>query len=232
MNKKTITGQFNFALGKFQESVGSVLGNVQLQRAAQRRQMDGRIMHAVGEAVCGFSEFQEHAAEVLGVAAVGQHRLRVHLREGLHLTARPITCLVKRLQVREHALRARAEDEGDGVNPVSADVTDGAELAALAREQTPVVIGRVQQPVLKKMSLHVDDLPEVAALHQRAHLKHGRKEPAHVVHRKDRRARALRGGDDAPEFSDDDARKMLFGAVYQQMLDDGIVRKRPSIRLP
>jgi uncharacterized protein YjbJ (UPF0337 family) len=50
MNKKTITGQFNFALGKFQESVGSVLGNVQLQRAAQRRQMDGRIMHAVGEA--------------------------------------------------------------------------------------------------------------------------------------------------------------------------------------
>ena len=50
MNKKTITGQFNFALGKFQESVGSVLGNVQLQCAAQRRQMDGRIMHAVGEA--------------------------------------------------------------------------------------------------------------------------------------------------------------------------------------
>ncbi|EIJ48556.1 hypothetical protein GWL_05900 [Herbaspirillum sp. GW103] len=50
MNKKTITGQFNFALGKLQESVASVLGNVSLQRAAQRRQMDGRITHAVGQA--------------------------------------------------------------------------------------------------------------------------------------------------------------------------------------
>ncbi|WP_288393232.1 CsbD family protein [uncultured Herbaspirillum sp.] len=50
MNKKTITGQLQLALGKFEEGVGSLLGNVQLQRAAQRRQMDGRILHAVGEA--------------------------------------------------------------------------------------------------------------------------------------------------------------------------------------
>lgn len=50
MNKKTITGQFNFALGKFQEQVAALLGNAELQRLAQRRQTDGRILHAVGEA--------------------------------------------------------------------------------------------------------------------------------------------------------------------------------------
>ncbi|MBP0599933.1 CsbD family protein [Herbaspirillum sp. LeCh32-8] len=50
MNKKTITGQFNYALGKLQEQVASMMGNAQLQRAAQKRQTDGRIMHAVGEA--------------------------------------------------------------------------------------------------------------------------------------------------------------------------------------
>lgn len=50
MNKKTITGRFQVALGKFQESLAAAMGNVPLQRAAQRRQMDGRILHAVGEA--------------------------------------------------------------------------------------------------------------------------------------------------------------------------------------
>ena len=50
MNKKTIHGQWQLALGKFQENLGAALGNVNLQRAAQRRQMDGRIMHAVGQA--------------------------------------------------------------------------------------------------------------------------------------------------------------------------------------
>lgn len=50
MNKKTITGQWQLALGKLQENLGVALGNVSLQRAAQLRQMDGRIMHAVGQA--------------------------------------------------------------------------------------------------------------------------------------------------------------------------------------
>ncbi len=50
MNKKTIAGQFHVVLGKFQESMAAALGNAALQRAAQRRQMDGRILHAVGEA--------------------------------------------------------------------------------------------------------------------------------------------------------------------------------------
>ncbi|NUU02730.1 CsbD family protein [Herbaspirillum robiniae] len=50
MNKKTITGQFHFALGKLQEQVATLLGSTELQYAAQKRQTDGRIMHAVGEA--------------------------------------------------------------------------------------------------------------------------------------------------------------------------------------
>ncbi|MFJ3056705.1 CsbD family protein [Herbaspirillum sp. NPDC087042] len=50
MNTKTITGQFHVVLGKLQESMAAALGNAALQRAAQRRQMDGRILHAVGEA--------------------------------------------------------------------------------------------------------------------------------------------------------------------------------------
>ncbi len=50
MNKKTITGQFHVVLGRLEEHMAAALGNAALQRAAQRRQMDGRILHAVGEA--------------------------------------------------------------------------------------------------------------------------------------------------------------------------------------
>lgn len=50
MNKKTITGHFQFALGKVQERLASMTGNAQWQQAAMRRQTDGKIMHAVGEA--------------------------------------------------------------------------------------------------------------------------------------------------------------------------------------
>lgn len=50
MNKKTITGQFHYALGRIQEQFATMVGNAQLQHAAQRRQTDGRILHAVGEA--------------------------------------------------------------------------------------------------------------------------------------------------------------------------------------
>lgn len=50
MNKKTITGQFHYALGKVQEQFATMTGDAQLQHAALKRQTDGRIMHAVGQA--------------------------------------------------------------------------------------------------------------------------------------------------------------------------------------
>ncbi|WP_050470608.1 CsbD family protein [Herbaspirillum chlorophenolicum] len=50
MNKKTITGHFQLVLGKVQERLASMTGNAELQQAALRRQTDGKIMHAVGEA--------------------------------------------------------------------------------------------------------------------------------------------------------------------------------------
>lgn len=50
MNKKTITGHFQLFLGKTQERLAAMTGNAELQQAAMRRQTDGKIMQAVGEA--------------------------------------------------------------------------------------------------------------------------------------------------------------------------------------
>lgn len=50
MNRKTINGHFQFALGKIQEGFAQLVGNGDLRRAAVMRQTDGRILHAVGEA--------------------------------------------------------------------------------------------------------------------------------------------------------------------------------------
>ncbi|MBO9538677.1 CsbD family protein [Herbaspirillum sp.] len=50
MNRKTITGHFQVALGKVQERFASMTGNAELQRQALQRQSEGKIMHAVGEA--------------------------------------------------------------------------------------------------------------------------------------------------------------------------------------
>ncbi|WP_343587167.1 CsbD family protein [Herbaspirillum sp.] len=50
MNRKTITGHFQVALGKVQERFASMTGNAELQRHALQRQSEGKIMHAVGEA--------------------------------------------------------------------------------------------------------------------------------------------------------------------------------------
>jgi hypothetical protein len=56
-----------------------------------------------------------------------------------------------------------AQDEGDGVDPVGADVADRAEFAAFAGEDAPVVVGLLDEPVLEEMTLHVHDPAEVAA---------------------------------------------------------------------
>lgn len=67
-------------------------------------------------------------------------------------------------------------------------------VPALTGQQAPVIIRRVQQPVLKEMPLHMNDLPKLTPLHQRPHLQHRREEPAHIVHCENRRTPALHNG--------------------------------------
>ncbi len=57
-----------------------------------------------------------------------------------------------------------------------ADVGDGAQLAALVRLESPVPVGRQQQPVLQIAAVHVPDLAELTALDARARLLHERVE--------------------------------------------------------
>ena len=124
---------------------------------------------------------------------------------------------MKGLQVRKDRLRLRAEDEADRVNPVRADVADGAELATLAGEESPVVVRGLEQPVLEEVALDVDDLAEVAALDERAHLEHGGEEPAHIVHGKDRRAFLLHGGHHL--------RRLLRRHAQRLLADDVLARR-------
>ncbi len=64
---------------------------------------------------------------------------------------------------------------------MGADVADGAELAAFAGEEAPVVVGFLEEPVLEEVALDVDDAAEVAALDHGAHLEDGGEEAAHVI---------------------------------------------------
>ena len=145
---------------------------------------------AFRETMRRIAEVQQQAPEILGVHSVRHHRRRIALREGLHLARRTVPRRVEGPEVSEHALRLGAEDERHRVDPMGADVADRAELAALAGEQAPVVVGVLEQPVLEEVALHMDDPPEIAALDQRAHLQHRGEEAAHVVHGEDRAARA------------------------------------------
>ncbi|EJN02737.1 CsbD family protein [Herbaspirillum sp. YR522] len=50
MNRNMIAGQAQVVVGKVQEKLAVLIGHSELQRAAYRRQTQGRITHAVGEA--------------------------------------------------------------------------------------------------------------------------------------------------------------------------------------
>jgi len=50
MNRNMIAGQAQVVVGKVQEKLAVLIGHAELKRAASRRQTQGRITHAVGEA--------------------------------------------------------------------------------------------------------------------------------------------------------------------------------------
>jgi hypothetical protein len=60
-------------------------------------------VHAVGEAVFGLAELEQHAAEVLGIDLVVDHLFRIDLREGLHFAFGALAGLVEGLDVRKDA---------------------------------------------------------------------------------------------------------------------------------
>ena len=79
-----------------------------------------------------------------------------------------------------HGADRQAGDELDQVQPVGADVGDGAQLAAFSAQQAPVVVGRVEQPVLHIAAVDRVDAAQHAAPDQRAHFPVERVE-AHIV---------------------------------------------------
>ena len=182
-------------------SLGSV--DAQLQAAlptGRHLRHRGIGVDAIGKTVAGIAKAEQYTAEILGFDGIGNHLFRIHLGEGLDLTLGTEAGLVERFEVGEHGLGAGSQDERHGVDPVASDVTDGPQFAAFAGEDAPVVVGFLEQPVLKEMPLNVHDTAEIAALHQGAHLQDGREETAHVIHREHRGSRPSRCGHDPGRF--------------------------------
>ena len=90
-------------------------------------------------------------------------------------------------QVRKDPFDPTAQNEGHGINPVCSDVADRPQFAAFRSQKAPIVVGFMEQPVLEKVPLHMDDFSQITACDHGAHLKDGREEPAHVVDGKHRR---------------------------------------------
>ena len=84
-------------------------------------------------------------------------------------------------QVGADGLDLEAGDRVDEVQPVGADVGHRPQLAALGREDAPVVVGVEEQPVLHVAAGHVVDLAELAAAHPLAGLDRERVEADVVV---------------------------------------------------
>ena len=132
-------------------------------------------MGAVGEA-------EEGGAAVFGLdvdrlGGVGG----LHLGgEGLDFAERPLAGGVDGLEVGLDGGDGEAGYELDEVEPVGADVGDGAQFAALAAEDAPVVVGGIEEPVLHVAAGDGVDAAEGAALDHVADFPVERVE-AHVV---------------------------------------------------
>jgi len=149
-----------------------------------------------GEAVRGVGELEEDAGEVFGIDRVGCHGGGVGGGEGFDFACGAETGFVEGFEGGEDARGFGSEDEGDGVDPMGADVADGAEFTAFAGEEAPVVVGFLEEPVLEEVALDVDDAAEVAALDHGAHLEDGWEEAAHVIDGED----AVGGGGGFDDF--------------------------------
>ena len=97
---------------------------------------------------------------------LGRHLLvdsldRAGVRVGLDGSGRDAAHRMDGEEVGEHLGDATAGDPAGQVEPVRADVGDGAQRPAELRIETPVPVGRLVQPVLDVRPVRVPDLAEV-----------------------------------------------------------------------
>ena len=188
-------------------------------------------MGVVDEPVRCPAEFEQHASEILGVDAIGDHRLGIGFGERLRLSLRAAAGFVEGFDVGEHALRGGTEDEGDGVDPMRPDVAHGAEFSAFAGQEAPVVIGVVKEPVLEEVALDMDDVAEVAALHHGAHLEDRGEKAAHVIHGEGGAVFPLYRGDNLGGLARGHAEGFLADDMFaggeggERLFDVGVVRR-------
>ena len=100
--------------------------------------------------------------------------------KGLDFAGGALAGGVDGLEVGLHGGDGEAGDELDEVEPVGADVGDGAQFAAFAAEDAPVVVGGVEEPVLHVTAGDGVDAAEGAAPDHGADFPVERVE-AHVV---------------------------------------------------
>ena len=160
-------------------------------------------VHAVRVTMGRTAKLEQHTPKILRIDRVRYHGRRIDLSKGLHLASWASACFVKRLQVGKYGLCWGTEDEGNGVNPVRTNVADRTQFPAFRRQQTPVIIGLFEQPILKEMPVHLNDLPQVTSGDEGSHLQDRGEKSAHVINRKDRppRARLPYRGDDLRRLS-------------------------------
>jgi hypothetical protein len=90
--------------------------------------------------------------------------------EGLHLPRRALADGQHGREVREHLDDPPAGDELRRVEPVRADVADGAKLSCALGLEPPVPVGRQGKPVLQEAAVNVPDLPQLAGVYPRTRL--------------------------------------------------------------
>ena len=128
---------------------------------------------------------QQHVGKVLGADLVGGiAHLGVRLRKRLHLAKRALARLVPRLKVGEHLGDLRPQNKRDRIHPVRPDIGHGAQLPALLRQQPPVVVRVLEEPVLHVGAVHVDDLAQLATRDHSVQCQHGGIEANVVIHGK------------------------------------------------
>ena len=107
-------------------------------------------------------EAQQDVGSVLGGDVALDRLGRALGREGLDRAGRLLAHRDERRQVGHHLDDVQAGDEARQVEPVRADVADGAERAATLGLEPPVPVGLEQQPVLEVAAGDQADVAEPA----------------------------------------------------------------------
>jgi hypothetical protein len=166
---------------------------------------------------------QQHRREVLGLDGVFLIPHVLHLpAEGLDLAEGTTTSLVVDAEIGEDLGDVVAENEVHRVEPVRADVGERTQLAAFLRQQPPVVVGVVEQPVLEVAAVDVDDPPELTLGDHCPQRLQRRVEPQVVVDGKHPLGRLHRGHQ---------SRRLLAGHRQRLLADDMLARRQRRERM-